>query len=161
MRGGQEWEPSLIEALGTSRIIIPIFSPSYFEEECWAIKEVAYMYWRYKEYCHNSSISPIMPVVLGGDFSQDYDCSVHSYDFTSTRALPTTKKRSDLNKLLFQIERLVKDIKLNRMRLPQWNANFINPDFFATSMSHIPDVRKFYKPSDDFDTFTNPIQVIS
>ncbi len=158
IRGGMEWEPSLIEALGRSQMIVPIFLPSYFASDCWAIKEMAYMYNRHKIYCDNPIVSPIMPIVLGGHFSQDYQCTVQSYDFTETRKLGMCSSKALLSKLINKIEHLVKDIRQNRTQLPEWNENFVNPVFFSESMEYVNDVRKFYKLSDEFDTFSNPKQ---
>ena len=145
LKGTDKWEPTLWEALAKSRILMPIITPSFFDDGSYTLKEIAYMYRRHSISSESNAL-PIIPIVLCCDF-EDLVFECQMYDFSNTNILGLTYSQKAKNVLIQKSEQLVSDIKKRRNNLPVYSDDFLDTNLFEFSKRDLESIREKYKLS--------------
>lgn len=129
IEGGANWPNSIKRALATSRCLVPILLPSYFQSE-WCTKEMAVIYHRQERLGYSTVNNPgglIVPLKIhdGDDFPpfvnnlQILDCNDY---FIVGEAFTLTPGYVDFQRMLMK---WVGDVAKAVKRAPEWNPEWL------------------------------------
>ncbi|HEY0171295.1 MAG TPA: toll/interleukin-1 receptor domain-containing protein [Pyrinomonadaceae bacterium] len=164
IRTGDRWRRALEEALGYSKILIPIWSVSYFVESEWCNKECAIMY--YREMMLNeerrgrapeggAGAEPcrlLMPVrFMDGEnyppFAKDiqqFDCEI--YNRAKRLSVGETKR---FRAHMFHVKQWAPQVKERLMSAPPWDERWPTREWTEAALKHWDENADKFKPKPD------------
>lgn len=147
---GDDWKKRIQKALITSRCMIPVLIPDYFNRE-WCIREFAVMLHRQRELGYNTLQNPtglIHPIHLfDGDLFPDYAKDIQAkifndyfYPSEGFNKMPIYNDFfKDMKDWVFEIAKAVNNA-------PEWNDEWLQPDWLDEPYNTLKAQTKSPKP---------------
>lgn len=122
---GDQWEKRLLEALATSKVLIPILIPSYFTRE-WCKREFAAFYHRQKQPKNANQQKLILPISLWEGQYPDYANKLQYLDWKDYHIVPMNKETDIHSRFRSEVAAFAKKTAIAIKNAPNWEEDWLN-----------------------------------
>ena len=133
IRTGSAWQSQLKNALAYSKVLVPIFIPSYFWHE-YCVREFSVLDYRQKQLGYLTNIKPeglIVPIRLfDGEHFPDYVTGIQMLQATEYNIIGDGMKKTELYvRLQYILQKWIYDVCTAIIKSPVWNPDWINDEW--------------------------------
>ncbi len=145
---GDLWNYKLTDALLHSKIMIPFWTPSYFDDESYSLKELAIMNYRQRTLGIGKNKGFIMPILLAKEIDFFPNSELQCKNFRDFYYLPESAIKND--NLQIAIKEFAEEVD-DRLRLvPKWNDEMGSEKWTLDYHTDLDILKKIYHRKEEF-----------
>lgn len=139
---GEYWEKNILEALLHSKIMICFWSPSYFDKDSYALKELAIMNYRQQQLGLSTNMSLIMPVLLTKDQDFVNTSKIQYKNFNEYFYKPGLIKND--KRFHTMVKKFADEVDERLRIVPEWKEEMASIDWRNGYSSSLGEVQNYY-----------------